>query len=125
MYARRFKLTLTTAADGTLTAYTPENVWGRVLSIVYVKDGTTPFSNGVDMTVTAEATGEAILTATDMNASAAYYPRVPVHDEAGAGATLDGTRKMRDAVVLADDRVKITIASGGDTKTGVVHVVIG
>lgn len=121
MHAQRHVVSLTTDASGDATGYTP-NVTGRVLAIRYVK---TDFADGVDFTITAEATGQAILTLTNQNASGSFYPRVPVQDEAGADATLDGTRKMREPVVLAHDRVKIVVASGGDTKTGAVHVIVG
>jgi hypothetical protein len=121
MHATRHAVALTTAADGSATGYTP-NVTGRILGIRYVK---TDFADGVDFTITLEATGEAILTLTNQNAAGTFYPRVPVQDEAGADATLDGTRKMRDAVVAVHDRVKIVIAAGGNVKTGAVHVIVG
>jgi hypothetical protein len=121
MFARRETVSLTTAADGSATGYTPV-VNGRVLSLIYTK---TDFANGVDFVASLEATGEVIWTGTDVNASAVIYPRVPVHDEAGVVATSDGTRKLRDSVVAVNDRVKIVVASGGDTKTGTVTVVVG
>lgn len=121
MYARRDTVSLTTAADGSATGYTPV-VNGRVLSLSYAK---TDFANGVDFVASLEATGEVIWTGTDVNASATVYPRVPVHDEAGVVATFDGTRKMREPVVAVNDRIKIVVASGGDTKTGAVIVVVG
>jgi hypothetical protein len=121
MYAQRYSVSLTTASDGTATGYTPP-VNGRILAVIYQK---TDFANGVDFTITLEATGEPILTLTDQNASGTFYPRVPVQDAAGADATLDGTRKMREPVRAADDRVKIVIAQGGSVKTGTVLVVVG
>ena len=54
---RRYKVSVTTAADGTVTAYTPR-VAGKLHSVIYVPDGISPFANTVDMTITAEATGE-------------------------------------------------------------------
>lgn len=124
MHVERHVVNLTTASDGTATEYTP-HVSGRVLSIQYVKHGSNAFSDGVDFTITAEATGQAIATFTDLNASAVKYPRVPVQDETGADATLDGTRKMREPVAVANDRIKIAIAQGGSVKNGQVIVVIG
>lgn len=124
MYAARYVIPVTTAADGSATAYT-ENVWGRVLSVIYVKDGTTPFDNGGTLTVTAEATGEAILTKTNLNASAVFYPRPGVCDTSAAALTYDGTHAVGEPVTLANDRVKLVMASGGATKNGAFHVVIG
>ena len=121
MHAERHVVVATTNGSGVAEVYTPA-VTGRVLGIRYAK---TDFANGVDFVVTAEATGEAILTATDCNASASFYPLVPADDELGADATLDGTRKMRVPVTVANDRIKIAVAQGGDTKTGTFHVIIG
>lgn len=125
MYAERHVVQLTTDAAGAATGYTPV-VTGRVLAVHYVKDGSNPFADGVDFTVTAEATGEAILTLTDQNASGSFYPRAATHDVAGAGAlyAAAGTA-VRDRIAVANDRVKIVVAQGGDTKVGAVHVVIG
>lgn len=122
MHADRHVVTITTDASGDGTGYTP-NVTGRILAIRYVK---TDYDNGVDFTITLEATGEAILTGTNINASQSFYARVPTQDEAGADAlyAAAGT-KVRDGVVAANDRVKIVIAQGGNAKTGKFHVIVG
>lgn len=121
MYAERHAVALTTNGSGDATGYTPV-VSGRVLGVRYAK---TDFANGVNFTITAEATGEAILTLTDQNASGTFYPRSQVHGPTGTGLTLDGTRTASEPVVVANDRVKVVVAAGGDTKTGTVHVLIG
>lgn len=121
MNTRRYDVALTTIADGSCTAYTPL-VSGRVLAVVYTK---TDFDNGVGAVVSTELSAKTVLTTTNMNASASYMPRLPVQDEAGADATLDGTRKMREAQVVSDERVKIVIASGGNIKTGVISIIMG
>jgi hypothetical protein len=82
----RHIVTLTTAVGGAATGYTPV-IRGRILGIVYVK---TDFADGVDFTITAEATGESILTLSNQNTSGAFYPRTGVHDTAGAAALYAG-----------------------------------
>lgn len=124
MYAERHTVTLTTDGSGNATGYTPV-VSGRVLAVHYVKAASGGFADGVDFDVTVESTGEVLLDKDDINASASFYPRKQVHDTTGTAATLDGTRAMREPVVVAEDRVKIAVASGGDTKSGSVIVVIG
>lgn len=121
MYAERHVIPVTTASDGSATVYSPV-ITGRVLGIRYVKDS---FDNGHDFTVTLEATGEAIMVGTDVNASASFYPRVGMTDATGAAATFDGTRLLREPVLVAGDRVKIVVAQGGNAKAGVYHVIIG
>lgn len=115
---RRIKLDVTTAADGTATAYTTK-VSGKVHSIHYLKDGASGFSNGVGFTVTAEATGESIWTEAAVNASTVRYPRAATHSQAGAAALYAaGGTAVQDKVGLANDRAKIVIASGGNAKKG-------
>jgi hypothetical protein len=121
MHVQRHVVSITTASDGSATAYTTLPITGRIVAIRYVK---TDFTDGVDTTITVEDTAEAIVTLTNHNTTANYYPRVPVHDEAGAAATLDGTRAMRDAVHVANSRIKFVVAAGGDTKTGTFHVIV-
>lgn len=121
MFIQRHVVTLTTDADGNATGYTPV-VSGRVVGIRYIK---TDFANGVDFTVTAEATGESIWTESDVNASASRYPRAGNHSTAGvASLYASGGEAVREPVRVADDRIKIVVAQGGAVKTGAVHVVI-
>lgn len=121
MNTRRYDVALTTIADGSVTAYTPL-VSGRVVAVLYKK---TDFADGVGAVVSTELSGKTLLTTTNMNASATYMPRLPVQDEAGADATLDGTRKMREPLVVSDERLKIVIASGGNIKTGTLSIIMG
>ena len=118
---KRFKLTVTTAADGTATAYSPR-ISGFLESIHYVK---TDFADGVDFTITDEATGRSLWTDTNINASEIVAPRAPTHDQAGAallyaaGGTAQAAR-----MALANTRIKIVIAQGGATKSGVFHLIV-
>lgn len=117
----RESVTLTTDASGNCTAYSTVRD-GRILG-VYFSVGT--LATTADVIMTCEATAEAIVTITDLAASATYYPRVQVHDETGTGATLDGTRKMREPVTVCQDRVKFVVAQGGNAKTGTATLIIG
>ena len=120
-YAERHEVVVTTAADGSATAYSPI-VTGKLSQIRYVK---TDFADGVDFTITAEATGETIWTDTNINASETVAPRQPTHDTAGAAAVYAaGGSAVLDKIALANDRVKIVIASGGNAKTGTFHILM-
>jgi hypothetical protein len=121
MTTRRHIVSVTTASDGTATAYSPY-LFGRVSAIHYVK---TDFANGVDFTITSEAIGETIWAENDVNASATRRPRAATHSTAGvASLYAAGGTAVTDMIRLSHDRVKIVIASGGDTKTGAFHIVI-
>lgn len=121
-YTERHAVTAITDSSGDAEVYTP-NVTGRLITIRYVK---TDFADGVDFTITAEATGETLWTDTDINASETVAPRQATHDTAGAASLFAAAGEpVEDHIYLANDRVKIVVASGGDTKTGTFHVVIG
>jgi hypothetical protein len=123
MAARRFIVNVTTASDGTATAYTPY-LSGKITAIHYLKDGSNGFSNGVDFTITAAATGETIWTESDVNASKACYPRGPTHSNVGVAALYASAgTAVNDLIRLGRDRVKIGIASGGNAKVGQFMVV--
>lgn len=118
---KRFKVTVTTDGAGAATAYTPR-LAGELHSIQYVK---TDYANGVDFTITSEATGENLWTESDVNASAVRYPRQATHSNAGVAAlyAAAGTAVQARAG-LANDRIKIVLAQGGATKVGVFHFLV-
>jgi len=121
---RRIKLTVTTASDGTVTAYSPR-VAGKVHSLHYVKDATNAYADGVDFTITAEATGETVWTESNVNASAVRYPRAATHSTVGvASLYAAGGTAVQDKVALASDRIKIAIAQGGSAKVGAFHILV-
>ncbi|MFG1238012.1 hypothetical protein V5F63_12505 [Xanthobacter autotrophicus DSM 597] len=121
---RRYKVAITTAADGSAVAYTPR-LSGKVHQIEYVKDGSNAFANGVDFTITGEATGVNLWTESDVNASAVRAPRQPTHSQAGVASLFaSGGTAVQDKVGLASDRVKISIAQGGNAKAGAFHVLM-
>lgn len=122
---RRYKVTVTTAADGTTTAYSPR-LSGNVQQIEYVKDGSNPYAAGVDFTITGEASGVNLWTQSDVNASAIVAPRQPTHTAAGAALLYAaGGTAASDKIGLGNDRVKIVLAQGGATKVGAFHIVVG
>ena len=121
-YAHRMAaVAVTTAADGSATAYS-ETCTGKVSTIRYVK---TDFDNGSTITITSEATGETIWTEANVNASATRAPRQATHSTAGVAALYAaGGTAVNDKIALANDRIKIVIASGGNTKTGTFHFIL-
>lgn len=115
MTIRRFEVTVTTASDGSATAYSPY-LSGYIHSIQYVK---TDFADGVDFTITAEANGQAIWSESDVNAAVTKAPRLATHTVAGAAALYaSGGVAVLDRIALSRDRVKIVLAQGGNVKTG-------
>jgi hypothetical protein len=124
-YARRLSVTVTTIADGSATAYSDPIDYGVLSQIRYTKASSGNFSDGVGFTVTLEGTGETLWAEATVNVSATRAPRQPIHSTAGVAATYDGTRASLDKIAIVNDRIKIVIASGGDTKVGTFHFVMG
>lgn len=119
---RRYKVTVTTDGSGAATAYTPR-LAGLLNSIHYVK---TDYADGVDFTITSEATGETLWTESNVNAAAVKNPRAASHTTAGAAALYAaGGVAVLEKIALASDRIKIVIAQGGATKVGTFHFLIG
>lgn len=121
MYAERHTVSLTTAADGSATGYTPV-VTGRIINVIYSK---TDFANGVDFTITLEATEQVVWDEDNVDASKTVAPRQATTDTLGvASLYAAGGEAVEDYIVAARDRVKIVIANGGSAKTGTFTVVV-
>lgn len=121
MYAERHTVSLTTNGSGAATGYTPV-ITGRILALRYIK---TDFADGVDFDVTVESTGETVWDEDNVNASATRYPRAQTHTTAGVAMTYDGTRPVGEPVTVANDRLLVSVANGGASKTGSVVVIVG
>ncbi len=118
---KRYKVRVTTAADGTATAFTPQ-VKGKLHQIEYVK---TDYADGVDFTITGEKTGIGLWTESNVNASAVRAPRQPTHSQVGAALLYaSGGTAVADKVAIAADRIKIVLAQGGNAKVGDFHFLI-
>lgn len=123
MAIRKFTVVPVTGT-ATATAYSPY-LSGYIESIEYVKDGTIPYADGVDFTVTAAETGESILALTDQNSSVVKRPRAPTHSVAGvASVYASGGTAVNDRIALGRDRVKIAIAQGGNGKQGAFIITV-
>lgn len=121
MTIRRFTIPITVNSDGDAEVYSPV-IRGKLVSIRYIK---TDFADGVDFVLTGETSGQTIWSEEAVNASATRYPRAPTHSTAGVAALYaSGGEAVNDMIALADERIKIVVGDGGDTKTGTLHIVI-
>lgn len=115
---RKIKLYGTTASDGSLVVVSDVPVLGSLHSVCWI-DGT--FADGVDATLTIAAQDNVpaltLLTLTNANNDAVYQPRFPASDNAGATVTYDGTNEIYVKGYI-DGYLTLTVASGGDTKSG-------
>lgn len=126
-------VTLTTDGAQAATGYIGtrrdgKSLNGEILRIAYTKDGTTPFTDGVNFTITTETTGQTVWTESNVNASAAKVPVQAAHNNVGVAALAynDGTRTvpLYRPIHLSHERLKIAIANGGASKVGTFTLTI-
>lgn len=117
---QKVSVSVTTDSGGDATAFSSGAITGKLSQIRYVK---TDFANGSTITVTAESTGETLWSETNVNASATRAPRQATHTTAGVASVYASNDGVLDKIAIANDRVKIVVSSGGDTKTGTFHFV--
>ena len=110
--------TTTTAGDVTITS---AGHYGYLYAVQWI-DG--DLADGVDAVLSTTATttpggvAHTLLTLTDANVDLWYYPRMVVHDNAGAEVTYDATNQLYGPMAVVTGTLSLVIASGGDTKTG-------
>lgn len=118
---RRFIVPVTCDSGGAATVYSPY-LSGYIHSIQYVK---TNFADGVDFTITAEATTEQLWVESNVNAAAVKATRQPTYTQAGvASLYAAGGTAVQERIALGRDRVKIVIAQGGNATTGSFTIVV-
>ncbi len=120
-YIRRETVTITTASGGGATAYTAV-VTGLIQSIKYTKDD---FADGVDFTITTEDTKQPVWAELNVNATAQKSPSQPTHDLVGVASLYAGSGEgVERRIAVVNERIKIVIVAGGDTKTGTFDVLM-
>lgn len=118
----RIKATITTDASGNATVYITPGLNsvpdGLLLALLY-RPG--DLDTGTDLTITGETTGIAILTITNAGTSNKdWQPRALSHAVADGTASSTAT----ELIPIAKERIKVVVASGGNTKTGTIEAVL-
>lgn len=114
---------ITTDAGGNAIAYTPK-CRGYLHLIRYVPDGGTPLATGADLTITEENTGLPLFAKVDIGTVAVQWlPRTPTHAAADGTALLyaAGGTAQSDRLAIADSRIKVVCAQGGNVLKGAVQ----
>lgn len=120
MHVEVKSVAVTTDENGDATAYSAEPVNGLLSQIRYAK---TDFDNGVGFTITLEDTGETLWAEAAVNASATRAPRQATHSTAGVAALYAAGGAAVGDMIAVNGRIKIVVASGGNTKSGTFHFV--
>jgi len=111
---KRIVIPVTTATDGSATAYAEAIAGAQTLYAVQLVDG--DLADGVDVTLTCENEDLSmpLLVAADWNSDKMVYPRVLEN------LNTDGTALTSHCMPVVFGRPKVVIAQGGAVKTGKV-----
>ena len=122
-YAETHSVTITASAAQTGIGYTPP-LTGKVINIIYTKASADAYSDTVDFTIIAESSGIGLWTEANVTASKTVSPRQPTHTQVGVVNATAGDVLLGD-IYLTNERVKISIAEAGASKTGTFKVIVG
>ena len=112
MKLSRFSVAVTTSALGAAVTYSPQ-CNGLVRTVEYVKPTSDGLDVATDIDIIADVSGAVIWTNDDLSASKVIHPLAQAQDN--TGADIAGAYAP---ICLADERIKITVANGGDTLSG-------
>lgn len=122
---KKHTVAITSAADGTATAYTPV-VSGYLRAIAYVPHASTPLDTGADVTITANTSGLALLTITNLGTAAlSIHPRAATVGVTNLAALYAaGGAAVNTEIPVADEAIKMVVAQGGDAKSGTFYLYV-
>ncbi len=118
MTIRAIKLYGTTDASGNLTVTSGNKITGLLHAVSWI-DGT--FADGVDAVISDDRDGDetdvTLLTLTNANDDAMYYPQTPAQDNAMSDVTFDGTNEIYTHQIV-NGKLKMVVSDGGESKVG-------
>ena len=112
MKLSRFTVNVTTSALGAAVAYSPQ-CNGLVRTVEYVQPTSGGHDAATDIDIIADVSGAVIWTNDDLAASKVIHPLAQAQDNTGEDIT--GAYAQ---ICLDDERIKITVANGGNTLSG-------
>ena len=118
MRLTRVSVAVVTDAEGDATAYTPA-LNGMIRSVRYVKPDSGGLDAGSDIDIVTDKGAVVVWDKDDLAASAVIYPMVPAHDN--TGTLVAGSYAP---IPVCDERIKITVANGGNAGTGTFEFLI-
>jgi len=112
MKLSRFTVNVTTDDQGDAVAYSPQ-CNGLVRTVEYVKPTSGGLDAATDIDIIADVSGAVIWTNDDLSDSKVIHPLAQAQDNTGADIV-----GAYAPICLADERIKITVANGGNTLSG-------
>lgn len=120
------RIDITTDSSGDFTINTVD-IFGAVLQYRYVPDGTSPLATGADLTIAGGTTGIVVASQTNIGTSAfTKAPRQATHATDGTASLYAAAGEpVEDCIWVAGEHLTVTIAQGGDTKSGTLWIWTG
>lgn len=118
MRLTRVSVPVVTSALGAAVVYTPA-LNGMVRSVRYIKPTSGGLDGGTDIDIVTDKGAVVVWDKDNLAASAVIYPMVPAHDNTGTLVT-----GSYAPIPVCDERIKITVANGGDTLAGTFEFTI-
>ena len=118
MRLTRVSVPVLTNAEGAATVYTPA-LNGVVRSVRYIKPTSGGLDAGSDIDIVTDKGAVVIWDKDDLAASAVIYPMVQAQDNTGADVA-----GSYAPIPVCDERIKITVANGGNAGTGTFEFTI-
>ena len=118
MHLTRVSVPVLTNSEGAATVYTPA-LNGVVRSVRYIKPTSGGLADGVDVDIVTDKGAVVVWDKDDLNASAVIYPMVQA--QSTAGVDISG---FYAPIPVCDERIKITVANGGNAGAGTFEFLI-
>lgn len=118
MRLTRVSVPVLTDAEGDATAYTPA-LNGMIRSVRYIKPSSGGLDGGSDIDIVTDKGAVVVWDKDNLATSAVIYPMVPAQDNKGADVA-----GSYAPIPVCDERIKITVANGGDALAGTFEFII-
>ena len=118
MRLTRVSVAVVTDESGDAVFYTPA-LNGMIRSARYIKPSSGGLDGGTDIDIVTDKGAVVVWDKDDLTASAVIYPMVPAHDN--EGTLVAGSYAP---IPVCDERIKITVANGGDAGAGTFEFLI-
>ena len=118
MKLTRVSVAVVTDESGDAVVYTPA-LNGMIRSARYIKPTLGGLDAGSDIDIVTDKGAVVVWDKDDLDASAVIYPMVPAHDN--TGTLVAGPYAP---IPVCDERIKITVANGGDELAGTFEFTI-
>jgi len=118
MRLTRVSVAVVTDESGDAVAYTPA-LNGMVRSVRYIKPSSGGLDAGSDIDIVTDKGAVVVWDKDNLAASTVIYPMVPAHDN--EGTLVAGSYAP---IPVCDERIKITVANGGNAGAGAFEFII-